>query len=67
MGYISLPTDGYLNQLLFVEALAVYSKITPESKSMNESAIVAKRDKDFEDMAAYSCSRNKKTFTPNEP
>jgi hypothetical protein len=37
-----------------VDALAAYIRITPESKSIKESAMVANRDRDFDEMAAYS-------------
>ena len=51
-------TDGYLNQLLLVDARAAYIRITPDSRSIKESAMVANNDRDFEEMAAYNCNTN---------
>lgn len=60
-------TEGYLNQLLLVDALAAYMRMKPDKRSIKESAMVANSDRDFDEMAAYSCSRNNSTFTPTEP
>lgn len=42
-------------------------RMNPESWSMNESAMVAKSDRDFDEMAAYSCRKNRSTLTPTDP
>lgn len=60
-------TEGYLNQLLLVDALAAYMRMKPDRRSMKESAMVANSDRDFDEMAAYNCRRNSSTLTPIEP
>lgn len=57
-------TEGYLNQLLLVDALAAYKRMKPDKRSIKESAMVANSDRDFDEMAAYNCSKNNSTLTP---
>jgi len=46
-------TEGYLNQLLLlVDTVAAYVRMTPESRSINASAMVAKSERDFDEIAA---------------
>jgi hypothetical protein len=64
---IIILTEGYLNQLLLVDALAAYMRMKPDKRSIKESAMVANSERDFEEMAAYNCNKNNSTLTPTEP